>query len=80
GIPTEEQLYLFQKFKTLSSKSTGGEGSTGLGLSIVKSLVETLGGSVECMSHKSEGAIFTLKIPLIITKKNRKNEVISTLG
>ncbi len=58
GIKKSEQHRLFEKFQILSSKPTAGEKSTGLGLYIVKTFVEAMGGNVFCESKKGEGAIF----------------------
>ena len=44
GLTTEDHQLLFQKFQRLSARPTGGENSTGLGLSIVKKYVELMGG------------------------------------
>jgi signal transduction histidine kinase len=58
GISKEEMKKLFLKYQTLSNKPTGGEKSTGLGLSIVKKYVEAMHGSVWCKSEPGEGSIF----------------------
>src|SRR6266542_3534502 len=42
GLSAEDQKKLFGKFARLSAKPTGGELSTGLGLSIVKKMVEAM--------------------------------------
>jgi len=62
GISAEDQKKLYMKFQRLSAKPTAGESSTGLGLSIVKTLAEKMEGSVECVSELGEGATFTLSI------------------
>ncbi|PAS92168.1 MAG: hypothetical protein CGU28_16955 [Candidatus Dactylopiibacterium carminicum] len=64
GISEEEQPRLFQKFARLSARPTGGEHSTGLGLSIVKHLVEASGGHIGCLSRPGEGATFFVTLPL----------------
>ena len=64
GIKSDEIDKLFTKFCKLSSRPTGGESSTGLGLSIVKSLVEKLGGKVWCESEYGSGALFVVELPL----------------
>jgi len=46
GLSAENQKKLLGKFARLSSKPTGGENSTGLGLSIVKKMVEAMNGRV----------------------------------
>ncbi|MGL1887013.1 MAG: tetratricopeptide repeat protein [Reichenbachiella sp.] len=61
GISEEEQKKLFREFSTLSSKSTGGEKSTGLGLSIAKKYVEAMKGEIWCESKLNEGSRFILQ-------------------
>jgi signal transduction histidine kinase len=63
GLTASDQAKLFQKFTKLSARPTGGESSTGLGLSIVKMLVEQMHGSVECRSTPGQGATFSLRLP-----------------
>lgn len=62
GISAEEMPYLFSKYKKISSMPTEGEYSTGLGLSIVKRLVEELNGKIECTSKPGEGSTFILTL------------------
>jgi signal transduction histidine kinase len=66
GISESEQSRLFQKFARLSTKPTGGEHSTGLGLSIVKKLVTSMNGKVWCESKQGEGATFIVELPKAI--------------
>ena len=63
GLSTEDQQRLFGKFARLSAKPTGGEHSTGLGLSIVKKMVEAMNGKVWCESKPGQGATFITTIP-----------------
>ena len=63
GISEADQKKLFGKFTRLSAQPTGGETSTGLGLSIVKKLAEAMAGSVYCQSVLGEGATFILRLP-----------------
>ncbi|PWT96539.1 MAG: hypothetical protein C5B52_15555 [Bacteroidetes bacterium] len=60
GIPREELPKLFSKYSNISSKPTEGEASTGLGLSIVKRLVEELNGNIQCESEPGHGSLFTV--------------------
>ena len=64
GISEEDQKKLFQKFSRLSARPTGGESSTGLGLSIAKRLANTLGGDIQCRSALGAGTTFALRLPL----------------
>jgi len=63
GIQTTEMPQLFGKFARLSAKPTGGEHSTGLGLNIVKKLVEAMNGRVWCESEFGKGATFIVELP-----------------
>lgn len=63
GFSEADLSHLFQKFKKLSARPTAGESSTGLGLSIVKLLVEKIGGSVKVESQEGNGASFIITLP-----------------
>lgn len=63
GISPEEMTKLFGKFVRLSARPTGGEHSTGLGLSIVKKMVEAMQGRVWCESELGKGATFIVELP-----------------
>jgi signal transduction histidine kinase len=63
GLSAEDQKKLFGKFARLSAKPTGGEHSTGLGLSIVKKMVEAMNGKVWCESEPGRGATFIVEFP-----------------
>ena len=63
GLTEDDKSKAFGKFKKLSAKPTGGESSTGLGLSIVKTIVELHEGTVGCDSRPGEGAYFWARLP-----------------
>jgi signal transduction histidine kinase/DNA-binding NarL/FixJ family response regulator len=64
GLTEEDKQKLFGKFQRLSARPTGGESSTGLGLSIVKQLVELHGGKVWAESDgKDKGTTFFVELP-----------------
>jgi two-component system sensor histidine kinase/response regulator len=63
GLSSEDQKRLFGKFARLSAKPTGGEHATGLGLSIVKRMVEAMNGKVWCESEQGRGATFVVTVP-----------------
>jgi signal transduction histidine kinase len=63
GLSEEDKQKLFHKFARLSAQPTGGENSTGLGLSIVKKLVGMQNGNVWCESILGQGATFIVELP-----------------
>ncbi|MFE1597675.1 ATP-binding response regulator [Methylobacterium sp. ID0610] len=66
GLSPEDTARLFGRFQRLSAKPTGGEGSTGLGLSIVKRIAELHGGRAIAESHAPEpGSTFAIRLPVI---------------
>ncbi|MFN8360018.1 MAG: tetratricopeptide repeat-containing sensor histidine kinase [Candidatus Kapaibacterium sp.] len=65
GLTEEDKSKLFGQFQRLSAQPTGGESSTGLGLSIVKQIVELHGGRIWAESAgKNLGATFIVEFPL----------------
>lgn len=58
GISDADKRKLFLKYQKLTAKPTGDEGSTGLGLSIVKKYVEAMEGKIWCESEEGKGASF----------------------
>jgi signal transduction histidine kinase len=64
GIPEEDFPNLFKPFAPVASIPTANEKKTGVGLSIVKKLVELHQGDVEVTSVVNQGSTFTVKLPL----------------
>jgi signal transduction histidine kinase len=64
GITPEDQAKLFREFQRLQAQPTGGEKSTGLGLSIVKKIVDAHGGQLAVDSRVGFGSTFSFLIPL----------------
>ncbi len=63
GVPPEERELLFQKFRRGSAATTGGESSTGLGLFIVKTVTEAMGGTVSYAPRERVGSVFGVELP-----------------
>jgi signal transduction histidine kinase len=64
GLSPEDMSRLFGRFQRLSAKPTGGESSTGLGLSIAKRIVELHGGTIRASSAgPGAGATFEIVLP-----------------
>jgi signal transduction histidine kinase len=64
GVPSHERVRLFDEYSQISNPPTGGEDSTGLGLSIVKQLVESERGVVGAEFPESGGSIFWFEVPV----------------
>ena len=62
GLTEKDKQKVFGKFQQLSAVPTGEESSTGLGLSIVKQIVELHGGRVWVESEAGQGATFTVAL------------------
>lgn len=64
GISPEDKDRLFQSFSQVDTSPTRRHGGTGLGLVIVKELVELMGGSIQVESQKGKGSSFSFMIRL----------------
>ncbi|MCS6807677.1 MAG: hybrid sensor histidine kinase/response regulator [Bacteroidota bacterium] len=64
GMSDDDQKRLFQKFARLSAKPTGNEHSIGLGLSIVKTLVDKLQARISVESAIGKGTTFSVLFPV----------------
>jgi two-component system sensor histidine kinase/response regulator len=63
GFTEADKASMFQRYQRLSARPTGGEPSTGLGLSIVRKLVLAMNGELSCESEPGNGASFTIRLP-----------------
>lgn len=64
GIPKEQQEQVFQKFFRARQKDTQNVSGTGLGLFLVRMLMEKMGGTISFMSEEGKGTIFVFSLPL----------------
>ena len=63
GIAEEQQQHIFKVFHQVKSSGIPPQKGTGLGLALVQSLMELLGGSVSLKSTVGKGSTFTLHLP-----------------
>jgi signal transduction histidine kinase len=64
GIPPEEFGRVFEKFYRLERDAASGVVGTGLGLPLVKEIVEKHGGQIQVESELGFGSTFTIQLPL----------------
>lgn len=68
GLTREDKGQLFEKFSRLSAKPTGGESSTGLGLAIIRNLVEMHEGNISVESEPGKGSTFIVVLPTTLSQ------------
>jgi two-component system OmpR family sensor kinase len=65
GIPAEHLPHVFDRFYKADASRAGVSGGSGLGLSIVKAIVEGYGGNVSAANREAGGAVFEVRIPIV---------------
>ena len=71
GIRADFLPYVFERFRQADMKTTRAHGGLGLGLAIVRQLVELHGGTVGVMSEgEGKGATFVVKLPVLLLQSN----------
>jgi len=72
GIPFEKTGEIFEMFHQLDSSSTKRHGGSGIGLCIVKGLVEVMRGTISVESEVGKGSCFTVVLPFKIIQNENK--------
>ncbi len=70
GMSMEAQRHVFEKFMQGDSSASKSHSGTGLGLSISRSLVERMGGSISVSSREGEGSVFTVLLSLPVDERH----------
>ncbi|WP_028622824.1 ATP-binding protein [Pseudomonas sp. Ant30-3] len=69
GMPAENLELMFDAFQQADSSISRRYGGTGLGLPIARTLAERMGGTLRAQSDEGLGSVFTLEIPLALSKQ-----------
>lgn len=80
GIPKEQQKYILKKYYRARNVINSQRPGTGLGLVMVKRLLEKSGGAISFKSKEGEGTVFTLQLKNHKTKYKLKNEDIKIIS
>lgn len=75
GMSEEFQKVIFQPFERAATSTVSKTEGTGLGMSITKSIVDLMGGSISVTSRLNEGTTFTVSLPM---QKEQQKECIAT--
>ncbi|MBI5301655.1 MAG: HAMP domain-containing protein [Chloroflexi bacterium] len=74
GIPAESLPHIFDRFYRVDRAHSRGHGSTGIGLALVRAIVEVHGGRIAVQSRLNEGSTFTVHLPVSrISQKNKEH-------
>src|SRR5215212_6282906 len=65
GVPSEFLPRIFERFSQADGSSTRKHGGLGLGLAIVRHLVELHGGTVSAANREEGGAVLTVRLPIV---------------
>lgn len=74
GISEDFQQHIFESFSRERTSTASGIEGTGLGMGIVKKLVDLMKGTIEVESKLGEGSTFTVRIPCLIAKQEEISE------
>lgn len=66
GIPKDKQELIFQRFRQVDTSLTKVQEGSGIGLSLVKSLVDMHGGNISVQSEYGKGSKFIVRLPVKI--------------
>ena len=74
GIPKEKQTVIFDRFGQVDNLLTVQAEGSGIGLYLVKLMVDSIGGEITLESEWGKGSVFTLMIPSKKSKENAKEQ------
>jgi hypothetical protein len=74
GIPEDELPYVFDRFYRSSRSQKKGSPGTGLGLTIVKSIVDLHHGTIEAAANPGGGTVFTITLPRLAAMADEREK------
>ncbi|HCJ58859.1 MAG TPA: PAS domain-containing sensor histidine kinase, partial [Clostridiaceae bacterium] len=74
GIPEDKQGMIFERFRQVNKSLTRDHEGSGIGLSLVKSLVEIHGGTIYLISEPGRGSEFIIELPTNESHESHKKE------
>lgn len=78
GIPKDKLEFIFQRFAQIDKSTTRQNEGSGIGLALVKSLVEMHGGKIFVNSEINKGSEFTISLPVrVLSQDEEKHNIIS---
>ncbi len=78
GIPPERKDHLFERFFTIDNRDSRVARGTGIGLALIKELIEMQKGTIRVESEEKKGSCFIISLPVIINPSN-SGEMIEVL-
>jgi two-component system sensor histidine kinase ChvG len=73
GIPDEHRGRIFERFFSFRDNGTGGDAHMGLGLAIVRAIVEGYGGTVAAVDRAGGGTRFTVRLPAVESRSRSRS-------
>jgi PAS domain S-box-containing protein len=75
GVPADFLPRIFERFSQADGSSTRKHGGLGLGLAIVRHLVELHGGTVSASNRKEGGAMLSVRLPVVVNQEPRMKRI-----
>lgn len=73
GIPVEKQKAIFERFIQVDKSFSRRREGSGIGLSLIKELIEMQGGEIRLKSEKGKGSEFIVKMPIKVLPKSKED-------